>query len=256
MGVVSPAVPDNFSNEFLVNQSPPRYNIAPTSRCAVVVETGVVDLRWGVRGDSAGGARVDAFNCRVESLASGFWKDSTRCLVPMSGYYEWKVAGKRRTPYYVRFKTGMMVAAGVVKHGEFAIVTTAAATEVAWLHGRTPMFVAGRTNTAGPHGVTTGEWLEQGKVGVYGGGGMEWWEVGGEVGKVGKEGEGLLKPVRQSTLWPLGNPPIDRQSDRATAKHEDGAVPTTKKATAYSKVTKPKPAQRQKGLDRFFKREP
>jgi putative SOS response-associated peptidase YedK len=96
---------------------PPRYNIAPTQAIAVVPNHGhprVEFVHWGLipswAKDPSMGARM--INARGETLAEkpAFrtalkrW----RCLIPASGFYEWKKSpdGKTKTPMYIRLKDG------------------------------------------------------------------------------------------------------------------------------------------------------
>lgn len=95
----------------------PRYNIAPTQSIAVVINDGrnQIDFyRWGLipswaKDESIGNRMI---NARAETLAE---KPSfrtalkrRRCLIPASGFYEWKkdVGGKTKTPMYIRLKGG------------------------------------------------------------------------------------------------------------------------------------------------------
>lgn len=90
----------------------PRYNIAPSAKVLIVREdlaTGrVADLyRWGLipgwAKDPAIGNRLA--NARGETVAekpsfrAAF--RSWRCLVPASGFYEWKAVDGRKQPYYI-----------------------------------------------------------------------------------------------------------------------------------------------------------
>lgn len=89
-----------------------RYNVAPTQQVAAVRqgEDGPVwdAMRWGlvspwVHDRETLKKRPPLFNARAESLAE---KNSFkgplkthRCLVPATGFIEWKVVGKDRQPY-------------------------------------------------------------------------------------------------------------------------------------------------------------
>jgi putative SOS response-associated peptidase YedK len=95
---------------------PPRYNIAPTQAIAVVPNDGnnrIDFFRWGLipswAKDPAIGNRM--VNARVESLAEkpAFRTalKRRRCLIPASGFYEWrKNPDKTKTPMYIRLKNG------------------------------------------------------------------------------------------------------------------------------------------------------
>ena len=91
----------------------PRYNIAPTQMVAVVRADAerrreLVPMRWGLipfwAKDRTIGARM--INARSESAAlkPAFRQAMRRrrCLIPASGFYEWKTLGKRKQPYYIR----------------------------------------------------------------------------------------------------------------------------------------------------------
>jgi putative SOS response-associated peptidase YedK len=93
----------------------PRYNIAPTSDVLIVREDKergrLADLyRWGLipgwAKDPAIGNKL--VNARGETVAekpsfrSAFRR--WRCLVPASGFYEWKAVAGKKQPYYIRPK--------------------------------------------------------------------------------------------------------------------------------------------------------
>jgi putative SOS response-associated peptidase YedK len=109
----------------------PRYNIAPTSDVLVIrhkPETGRVGqmVRWGLvpswAKDISIGARLN--NARGEtvdtkpSFRTSFAKH--RCLIPASGFYEWKPVSEggkvRRQPFYVRptDENGLFAFAGLL----------------------------------------------------------------------------------------------------------------------------------------------
>ena len=88
-----------------------RFNIAPTSNIPVVRETGenlynLDDMRWGLVPHWSGepSTKFSTFNARAETAASKpAFRDSfkqRRCLIPASGFYEWKKQGSKKQPYY------------------------------------------------------------------------------------------------------------------------------------------------------------
>jgi putative SOS response-associated peptidase YedK len=94
---------------------PPQYNIAPTQPIAVVANDGknVIEFfHWGLipswAKDPSMGARM--INARAETLptkpAFRAALKRRRCLIPASGFYEWKKNpdGKTKTPMYIRRK--------------------------------------------------------------------------------------------------------------------------------------------------------
>ncbi len=93
----------------------PRYNIAPTQQIAAVLNsmpTEISHIRWGLipfwaKDESIGNSLI---NARAETLQekSSFKMPlrKKRCLIPASGFYEWKaLAGeKRKIPHFIRMK--------------------------------------------------------------------------------------------------------------------------------------------------------
>jgi putative SOS response-associated peptidase YedK len=104
-------VAERFAVEQTLLELKPRFNIAPSQPVAAIVqrESRVLqELKWGLvpswARDPAIGNRL--INARAETLAdkpafrSAFARG--RCLIPASGYYEWKREGRSRTPMLVR----------------------------------------------------------------------------------------------------------------------------------------------------------
>jgi putative SOS response-associated peptidase YedK len=98
------------------DEPPPRYNIAPTQPVAVVTNDGRNKLdfvHWGLipswAKDASIGSRM--INARAETLAQkpAFRAalKRRRCLIPASGFYEWKKSGdgKTKQPMYIRLKS-------------------------------------------------------------------------------------------------------------------------------------------------------
>jgi putative SOS response-associated peptidase YedK len=99
------------------HEVPARYNVAPTQAVAVVAneEKPRVELfHWGLipswAKDPAIGNRM--INARLETLAEKpAFRNALkrrRCIIPASGFYEWKKNpdGKTKTPMYIRMKGG------------------------------------------------------------------------------------------------------------------------------------------------------
>lgn len=107
-----------------INQREPRYNIAPTSRGLIVGHGAsgyeVKLFRWGLvpswAKDEKGGAKL--CNARSETVAklpsfrAAFRK--RRCLVPASGYFEWRIEDGAKQPYFIHDPEGhLMMFAGL-----------------------------------------------------------------------------------------------------------------------------------------------
>jgi putative SOS response-associated peptidase YedK len=140
----------------------PRYNIAPGGPILTVIREGgkrvLAELLWGlippwVR--DPGEARK-LINARAETVGS---KPSfraafrtRRCLVPATGFYEWKREGRARTPYFIRPVSGDSFALGGIYEirespegpelRTCAIITTQANDLMAPIHDRMPAIIA------------------------------------------------------------------------------------------------------------------
>ena len=140
---------------------PPRYNIAPTQPIAIVrLENGqrrFALTRWGLLPSWVKDPRAFSLliNARGESVldkpAFRAAMRYRRCLIPADGFYDWKRAGGRSQPHYVRAKNGEPLAfAGLWEswtgpNGEeletATIITTRANATLADFHDRMPVVV-------------------------------------------------------------------------------------------------------------------
>lgn len=99
---------------------PKRYNIAPTQPVIVIVEPEghreARTLQWGLIPYHARDTKRPLVNVRGETVqAKGLfhtlWKRGNRCLIPATGFYEWRVLGKgRKQPVHIRLKEGRPMA--------------------------------------------------------------------------------------------------------------------------------------------------
>lgn len=140
-----------------------RYNIAPT-QWVHVIRRGPHDgtrelfpLRWGLVPQWATELSIGAnmINARAETI---YEKNSyrtairrRRCIIPVSGFYEWHRKGKVKQPYYIHRKdnkalglAGIWEENGAVPEGPvqtFSVVTTSANATMSPIHDRMPVFV-------------------------------------------------------------------------------------------------------------------
>ena len=142
---------------------PPRYNIAPTQAAPVVREAEdgsgreLVMLRWGLVPSWSQGPdhRYSMINARAETVAAkpayrGPFRER-RCLVPASGFFEWRERGGNKQPYHIGLKRGAAFAfAGLWEpwaggQGEaiesFAIIVTTANELLRPIHERMPVII-------------------------------------------------------------------------------------------------------------------
>lgn len=111
----------------------PRYNIAPATDILVVRDKQASLARWGLRGRFV--------NLRAETVVSKF-RSSGRCLVPASGFYEWKVEGSRKQPYYFFPKDEPLFAlAALWERDTCSLITTEPNAVVGKVHDRMPLLL-------------------------------------------------------------------------------------------------------------------
>jgi len=121
-------------------------DIKPGSVCAAVLggqKRLLAPLCWGF----ALGHGPTVINSRAETLLAERQPFSfSRCLVPATGFYEWKQEGRSKVPYRFRMKDGDFFAmAGIWLQlaGEkaFSIITVPANSLVAGVHPRMPAII-------------------------------------------------------------------------------------------------------------------
>jgi putative SOS response-associated peptidase YedK len=143
-----------------------RFNIAPGNEMPVIVNDDVHDdkknlvmMKWGLvphwTRDIRSAKR--SINARAESLAekpsfAGLLKNR-RCLVPASGFFEWKKEGTKKIPYYINLPENPLFAfAGLYDQWNdpkgyplltYTIITVEPNELVAKVHNRMPSILSG-----------------------------------------------------------------------------------------------------------------
>jgi len=194
----------------------PRYNAAPMQWLPVVRQrqTGervVHLLRWGLVPSWARDESIATklINARGETLGEkpsfrAAYK-SRRCVIPASGFYEWKREGKEKQPYFIHPPDGELFGfAGLWERwspadgGEsvdtFTVVTTDANAIMRPLHDRMPVILAPADYAA---------WLTKGTdPGLLTGlvvpcpdAMLKVYPVSKAVGSVANEGPDLIRPI-------------------------------------------------------------
>lgn len=76
------------------------YNVAPTTQVPLLTAQGSQMMSWGLVPAWSKEAKTQyaTFNARLESAAEkpafrNAWRAKRTCIVPMRGYYEWRVEG-------------------------------------------------------------------------------------------------------------------------------------------------------------------
>ena len=120
--------------------------ISPSDTAPVIAGHGACFMVWGYPALHAGSK--PHINARSETAAAlktfGEAVETRRCIVPASGYYEWKTAGKKRKEKYVFTLPDRMplYMAGIHSgDGQYAILTREAAPAINDIHGRMPAII-------------------------------------------------------------------------------------------------------------------
>lgn len=145
----------------------PRYSIAPTDVTPIVRErrhgesgevTRMIDPAvWDFHPAFMRESKRPQFNARIETVATnGLWKGafaSSRCIVPMRGYYEWSEVDENgktlKQPHFIHGDASVLAAAGLYtarKVNDEWVVSTAIITREARdasgeVHDRMPAFL-------------------------------------------------------------------------------------------------------------------
>ena len=138
-----------------------RYNIGPGQDAPIVRASAgrpsLKSLHWGfVPAKKGGRFLINARSETVSELPSFSRAFKTRrCLVPASGFFEWKKHGPARAPYYLELRDDDLFAmAGLWRRGgalagdgadsSYVILTTVANTLVGEIHNRMPVILERR----------------------------------------------------------------------------------------------------------------
>jgi putative SOS response-associated peptidase YedK len=143
------------------NGPQPNYNVAPTSELEIVTwkddDVAIEPVVWGLVPHWAKDDKIRAqINARGETVAEKpFFRtafEHRRCLIPATGYYEWKKEGKDKQPYLIHLPgdpptfepfafAGIMSSNSNLNTTTFAIVTLDADPAVADIHNRMPVIL-------------------------------------------------------------------------------------------------------------------
>jgi putative SOS response-associated peptidase YedK len=198
----------------------PRYNIAPTTTIDVVTAGDggplLVPMRWGLIPwwwTKSAKEMPATFNARAETVAERpMFRDAferNRCIVPASGYYEWKAAADGKQPYFISAADGGVLSIAGLWHrwkdpasGEGVVsctlIVTGANALARQVHDRMPVLLA-RADFAA--------WLG------------------------GTAGVELLRPAAEDTLrlWPVSKRVNSTRTDDEDATLKDEVPPDQEK---------------------------
>lgn len=194
------------------------FNIAPGNEMPVIMRSGenhLAILRWGLIPSWTKDIRsvMPLINARAETLgekpAFRSLLKSHRCLVPASGFFEWKNDGNRKNPWYFRLTDAPLFSfAGLydqwhnpegVTVSTYTIVTCEASSLLAPVHDRMPVILSrtAEERWLDPEPVGPGE-LKKILV-PYPAGGMEAIPVSDLVNNPAADDERVVQPLISHT---------------------------------------------------------
>lgn len=202
----------------------PRFNIAPATANQVILEMpplGEVKnvprhsrlMRWGLIPSWAGpNSKIKPINARAESahekpMFRHLFKRN-RCLIPISGWYEWQRKGEVKRPFFHYHREAEPLGIAALWSGyssssgdyieSFTMLTTQASDEISKIHHRMPVLV-NRENWSDWFSVDTplemvremvdSDMVHSASVNV------DFHEVSRDVNYVKKDGEPLIHPI-------------------------------------------------------------
>jgi putative SOS response-associated peptidase YedK len=215
------ASPEEIEEAFGLETAPavtPRYNIAPSEPMLAVrpTDAGTREtalLRWGLVRPGSEEAKAP-INLPIEIAARGALRGTLRerrCIIPLTGFYEWKRAGKAKQPFNVRRKDGKVFGvAGLWERLESGdgndlesclVLTTAANDVVRPIHDRMPVILDPASYSrwlvpparGGPELMAAFQHLSEDLLESY--------PVSPLVNRAGVEDPRCLERVKEGTLW-------------------------------------------------------
>jgi len=189
------------------------YNVAPSQVMPVITEDEqgnrhLEQMQWGIPRMLGKDLVKELINTRSDKAFGGFWKRTVlnhRCLIPSTGFYEWKKLGDGKTPYFIHPKQMDLYAyAGIwdlwkSKDGQeiktYSIMTTEPNKEMKAIHNRMPVIL---------HPTDESAWLEPSNntpealeplLYPFEDDGLEIYEVSRDVNSPRNNDESLLQPV-------------------------------------------------------------
>jgi len=193
----------------------PRFNIAPSQTVPIVISGSgnkAVMMTWGLVPFWAKDAKIGnrLINARAETVSTKpAFRTSLkkkRCLVPATGFYEWRRMKEGKIPYFVHMKDDSFFAfAGLYdrwtdSEGKglftFTIITTKANPLMEKIHDRMPVILKSSDENLWLGKEPLNEADRTRLLVPYPSRPLEAFEVSTEVNSPVNDSEGLIKPIR------------------------------------------------------------
>ena len=133
--------PESVKRQFQIETLEPQYNICPGTKILAVTDHAQF-INWGFTPYWAK-EPFNLINARGETLwKKPSFRNSSRCLIPADGWYEWKQEEGKKIPYFHYLEESNFCFAGIYGgyRGEVgcAIVTLEASVNLQSIHSRMP----------------------------------------------------------------------------------------------------------------------
>ncbi len=216
----TPDIDARFLAEFVeTGWLKPRFNIAPTQDVPVITNEGsrrIEKMRWGLVPFWAKDVKIGSrmINARGETVAEkpAFRASfrSKRCLMPATGFYEWRREGKSKTPMLIRLKGGGYFSmAGLYDRwkdpdgnwlSSCTIITTGPNELMSPIHDRMPVILPEEAEAAWINlEVDSADELKP-LIRPFPAASMEAFEVSAAVNSSKNQGPELIEPVEKGRL--------------------------------------------------------
>lgn len=152
----------DFADRFMLESFPvglqSNYNMAPGTEHPVIIRNSpnhIHTMLWGLIPRWSLDGKPGVINARVETLTEkpmfAPLLKHNRCIVPATGFYEWKKSGGARVPYYFQlpeeqyFSFASLYSVWINKGGKeiysYTIITTSANNVMQPIHDRMPVIL-------------------------------------------------------------------------------------------------------------------
>ena len=137
----------------------PNYNVAPTQTMPVITlgddgKPHAEHMKWGIPRVLGKDIVKELINTRADKAFGGFWRKTVmnhRCLVPATGFYEWKKSKDGKIPFFIHPRDDELFAfAGIwsvwkdldgKEINTYSIMTTEPNKEMKSVHDRMPVIL-------------------------------------------------------------------------------------------------------------------
>ncbi len=191
----------------------PNFNVAPTQVMPVITSTeegirNIEKMKWGIPRMLGKDLVKELINTRADKAFGGFWRKTVcnqRCLIPASGFYEWKGPKGNKTPFYIHPKNEELFAfAGIWSTWKnedgheikaYSIMTTEPNREMSAIHSREPVMLHREDESSWLNPSNDSQGALERLLYPYEDGGLEIYEVSRDVNVVKNNNGKLFLPL-------------------------------------------------------------